>query len=158
MRLRKTGGEGIFERGILGLEIVEREIDVAVFAERCAGVLEVCGHVHSVVDATTATYHSVFGKRVGEAGTRSEVVAVHWNVTIPCTAQDRGSEEVGSIVGRGDVHAVLVEGRCGNADSAASGEVAVLNAIVALCIRIAPFITQPESEREFGVTFQSSCT
>ncbi len=55
----RPAGNGFSKGGILGLEIILREIDDAVLAEGRAGVLEVCGDVHSVVDASAAAYHGV---------------------------------------------------------------------------------------------------
>src|SRR5438067_2357837 len=99
---RKWTGTGWLCRGRpktseLVVEIVFGEEHVRRFREGRAGILEICGYIHSVEDAGTTTQHGVGFQSVGEAKTRREVISIHGRVAAPGSWKNARTSDLANL-------------------------------------------------------------
>ena len=162
LRRSKSGWERIFERGILRLEIIIRENDGRRLAERGSRILKVRGRTHAEINSGAAAHDRLLIERVGKTEPRADIISIDRHVPhvragkLRCADQllrgwktdaDTSQRRLGAACARrgSAQHICQID-----ADTRGRGEIAELNAVVALVVRRAPFVANAEVQCELG--------
>src|SRR4029077_180892 len=164
IRYAPWGPCGIGKRGFQGrkwcLKIVLGKADGMRIAKGGTGKLKVRRGVQAIVDTCAAANHGFGIECVGKTEPRGDIVSVHRTAAADGGWKFGGAEKVASAIKqRGSRHdraynrAIRVNDvdRIGNA--AVAGKIAELNQVVALRIRVTPFVAQAQVEGQLRADF-----